>query len=69
MSENNALDGGAGDTYIRATPPGDIAMTHHPTRRTALAAALVLAAGGAFAQAFPSKPITLLVPYPAGGLS
>ena len=45
-------------------------MTHRFTRRTALAAALALAASGAFAQAaFPSKPVTLLVPYPAGGLS
>jgi len=46
-------------------------MTHPLTRRTALAAALALAASGALAQAaaFPSKPVTLLVPYPAGGLS
>jgi tripartite-type tricarboxylate transporter receptor subunit TctC len=36
------------------------------TRRLTLAAALAAAAGGAFAQA---KPITLLVPYPAGGPS
>ena len=33
---------------------------------TALAA---LCAAGALAQAFPSKPVTLMVPYPAGGLS
>lgn len=38
-------------------------------RRTVLAAALALIAGAASAQGFPSKPVTLLVPYPAGGLS
>ena len=37
-------------------------------RATALLACLALAAG-ASAQTFPSKPVTLLVPYPAGGLS
>ena len=26
-------------------------------------------AGGALAQSFPTKPVTLMVPYPAGGLS
>ena len=35
---------------------------------TGLIAGLALAAG-AMAQNFPSKPVTLLVPYPAGGLS
>jgi tripartite-type tricarboxylate transporter receptor subunit TctC len=46
-------------------------MIHNAiTRRAAVAATLVFAAAGAFAQAaFPSKPVTLLVPYPAGGLS
>jgi tripartite-type tricarboxylate transporter receptor subunit TctC len=34
-----------------------------------LAALLVLAAGAAFAQAYPSKPVNLMVPYPAGGPS
>ncbi|MCW5634421.1 MAG: tripartite tricarboxylate transporter substrate binding protein [Rubrivivax sp.] len=38
-------------------------------RRTVLAMALALIAGTASAQGFPSKPVTLLVPYPAGGLS
>lgn len=33
----------------------------------ALAPLLALAAGGALAQAFPNKPITLVVSYPAGG--
>lgn len=40
---------------------------HFFTRRTALAAALVsVVAPHAFGQAYPSKPITLVVPYPAG---
>ncbi|MEN9891251.1 MAG: hypothetical protein RLY78_1546 [Pseudomonadota bacterium] len=43
----------------------------HPiTRRTALAAvalASACCAGTAFADTFPSKPITVVVPYPAGG--
>ena len=38
------------------------------SRRTAIASALALAAGLAGAQG-AAKPITLLVPYPAGGLS
>ena len=46
------------------------------SRRAAIAAAAALAAGalacaappgGAWAQAFPSRTITLVVPYPAGG--
>ena len=44
-------------------------MTFKLDRRAVLAAALALAAGTASAQAFPTKPVTLLVPYPAGGLS
>jgi tripartite-type tricarboxylate transporter receptor subunit TctC len=39
-------------------------------RRTVLAAALLAACGLAHAQApFPSKPITMIVPFPAGGLA
>jgi tripartite-type tricarboxylate transporter receptor subunit TctC len=38
-------------------------------RRAAIAAALALFAGTALAQAAAGKPVTLLVPYPAGGLS
>ncbi|HRI16994.1 MAG TPA: tripartite tricarboxylate transporter substrate binding protein [Burkholderiaceae bacterium] len=40
-------------------------------RRTALIAGFTLLAGSALAQTgtFPSKPISLIVPYPAGGLS
>ena len=40
------------------------------TRRTALAAVFALAAGAhglASAQAYPSRPITIIVPYSAGG--
>lgn len=33
----------------------------------ALGMALAMSAGGAMAQAWPSKPITLIVPFPAGG--
>jgi tripartite-type tricarboxylate transporter receptor subunit TctC len=36
-------------------------------RRTAVIAALLALSGSAFAQAFPSKPITLIVPWPPGG--
>ena len=38
-------------------------------RSMALSAALVLGAGAALAQAFPAKPVNLMVPYPAGGPS
>ena len=40
---------------------------HRCLNRLALTAALSLAAGSAFAQAFPTKSITMLVPYAAGG--
>ena len=39
------------------------------TRPLALVAALALSASAAFAQAWPSKPVNLMVPYPAGGPS
>lgn len=38
-------------------------------RSLTLSAGLVLAAGAALAQAYPSKPVNLMVPYPAGGPS
>ncbi len=40
---------------------------HRIARRTLLAAALAVAAGGAYAQAYPSKPIRWIVPFPPGG--
>lgn len=39
------------------------------TRRAALTACLALACSAAWSQAFPTKPVTLMVPYPAGGPS
>ncbi|MBL8351052.1 MAG: tripartite tricarboxylate transporter substrate binding protein [Burkholderiaceae bacterium] len=39
------------------------------SRRTALLAVCLLAAGAAVAQTYPTKPVSLIVPYPAGGLS
>lgn len=39
------------------------------TRRLALFAGLLLAAGTALAQAYPTKQVNLMVPYPAGGPS
>ncbi len=38
-------------------------------RSLAMIAGLFLSAGAAFAQGYPAKPITLMVPYPAGGPS
>jgi len=37
------------------------------SRRLALAALLALAAGPGLAQPYPARPVTLVVPYPAGG--
>ncbi|MGE7089731.1 tripartite tricarboxylate transporter substrate-binding protein, partial [Achromobacter xylosoxidans] len=48
-------------------------MAHQPLRRACLGALLLALAGGALApaasaqSAFPNKPITLIVPFPAGG--
>ncbi len=36
-------------------------------RRTLLVAAVALGTASAWAQAYPSKPIKLIVPYAAGG--
>src|SRR5262245_38115545 len=40
-----------------------------PRRSSALLAGLLLAAGMAFGQTYPVKPVNLMVPYPAGGPS
>ena len=37
------------------------------TKRALLATALIFSATGAFAQDFPNKPITMIVPFAAGG--
>ncbi|WP_140625680.1 Bug family tripartite tricarboxylate transporter substrate binding protein [Methylibium rhizosphaerae] len=39
----------------------------HPTRRLVLALAATTLSCSAFAQAWPAKPIRLVVPFPAGG--
>ena len=44
-------------------------MTSFFQRSHLLACGLLLAAGAAFAQSYPAKPVTLMVPYPAGGPS
>jgi tripartite-type tricarboxylate transporter receptor subunit TctC len=42
-------------------------MKRRDLGRLAAGALLATAGGGAWAQAYPSKPIRLIVPYPAGG--
>jgi tripartite-type tricarboxylate transporter receptor subunit TctC len=45
-------------------------LTHKPDRRRliqAIALAATMAGGSAMAQAWPNKPISLIVPFPAGG--
>jgi tripartite-type tricarboxylate transporter receptor subunit TctC len=44
-------------------------MTSFFQRSRLLACGLLLAAGTALAQSYPAKPVTLMVPYPAGGPS
>ena len=45
------------------------AAPHSLFRRCVLALVCAASTGLALAQTFPSKPVTLMVPYPAGGLS
>ncbi|MFD0669629.1 Bug family tripartite tricarboxylate transporter substrate binding protein [Ramlibacter sp. MAHUQ-53] len=45
------------------------ASKRHFLRRAAATLAGLSLAGAAAAQTFPSKPVTLMVPYPAGGVS
>jgi tripartite-type tricarboxylate transporter receptor subunit TctC len=40
---------------------------HRTIKAVLLAAGFGLAASGAMAQGFPSRPVTLIVPWPAGG--
>lgn len=43
-------------------------MNLAPNRRTAIVAiAALVASAGAFAQAWPAKPVRLVIPFPAGG--
>ena len=44
-------------------------MNHAGKLAAALATAISLASGGALAQAFPTKPIRFIMPYPPGGSS
>lgn len=45
------------------------AQTHRFARRLVLALACAAGMGAALAQGFPNKPVTLMVPYPPGGVS
>ena len=47
--------------------PSSFRSLRNPARRALIALALPLVAGAAFAQAWPSKPITVIVPFPPGG--
>jgi tripartite-type tricarboxylate transporter receptor subunit TctC len=42
-------------------------MQRHQFIRTALAAALLAISGTAFAQAYPNKPVKVIIPFPPGG--
>ena len=51
----------------RAAQPAERSFTRRIALGTLAAAALGLAAPAAWAQAYPSKPIKIMVPFPAGG--
>ena len=40
-----------------------------PSKAAACVVGSLLVCGAAWSQTFPSKPVTLMVPYPAGGVS
>jgi len=42
-------------------------MQRRPLLLTALAATLIAGAGAAFAQAWPTKPVKVIIPFPPGG--
>jgi tripartite-type tricarboxylate transporter receptor subunit TctC len=44
-------------------------MSHRNSLKSLLAATLLAAAGFALAQPFPSRPITVVVPFPPGGVT
>src|SRR5690349_19387334 len=52
-------------------PAQDRGQNHQETsmllRRTFVAAALALAAAGAAAQAYPARPVRVIIPFPPGG--
>ena len=44
-------------------------MTHRPTRAALLLAALLACAGACPAQTYPERTITMIVPFPPGGVA
>jgi tripartite-type tricarboxylate transporter receptor subunit TctC len=74
-AQNNALDfamrHSQNPPHPTRPPPEETPMTPANRRSfcAAAAAALFAAAAPAVAQSFPSRPVSLVVPYPAGGLS
>src|SRR4030095_3806315 len=79
-ADNNALDVHLGRSYHSLGLPctrgasftGASMKTFLPRPSTVLSvlfAGLLLAAGPACAQNYPAKPVSLMVPYPAGGPS
>jgi tripartite-type tricarboxylate transporter receptor subunit TctC len=50
-----------------STMPRHFGLTRRCLMHSAAAITLLLGLGSAFAQAYPSRPVTLIVPWPAGG--